>query len=958
MRRKLNVKLVAIVLAGLLVFGVGAHFLHAFQLRQNAYRLLERGDQALVHKDFDKALNSYAQYLTFVPGDVDTLQKYAEVLDVRADASERVELVLKMEQVLRAKPNQKALRMRLVHNLISLDRFNEAIDNLRKLQDSWADKAEISHMLGWCYDAIKNYPQAARSFEGAIRINPQQIRSYALLAEVQQDRMNDPDAAHKTMDDLVQANPDAYQAYLLRGRFLRRLGDDKAAASDLDAAYRLGPNQAEVLLEAADAARARGNWEEATRLLKNGMKRFPDNADFVRQIVSVEILAGKTDAAIENLRAGIQRAPRSYELAILLIDLLIDQKQFAEARAKIDELIKAGLKPTLPNYLKARLLIGADDLRAAIKLLEEVRQDLGPASEWSGRVNVLLGHCYRRIGEHEQELQAFRRAVRDEPTWGVASIELGSALLSNGRLDEGLQTLEPMRLALELPPGYWILLSRARLQRQIRKPASERRWEDVEEALTKADAAEPGIEAAIVRAEMLAARGDFDAARAVLEKARAQQVRKEWPKAALLSAAIFELQGQIPAAIEQYSRAVDLGDMPAARMAHFLELLVTRREFSKAETALTKFEQKQPLTRDLARLGADIAIGLRDNRYAALAVLRAEQAVPTPVRDYRDAVWLAHVYQAAGQTTKAEKVLRESLERDGHAPDVWVAWLEFLTRTNQRDKAAAEIDKMKRILPSARQPLALARCYEALWQSASAGKAFQSALAAAPDDVATLARAADFFRRADQAELAEKWYRRLLEPALLAPAEYVIPAHRHLAVLLAPRDRTQALGVLDQNKQTQGESGADQRVRWFIQSMTASARPDAIGKFEESLRQQPPTPDERLLLARMLESAGNVVAARDQLAEAVDEAPHEAYFLTPYIRVLIRAGDLDDAGRQLARLEGVEPGSSRASALRRHWSAPGSHSPFLVLTDFPAFHDDMPIRCQRSGSCRKRSARA
>ncbi len=988
MPSKLNVKLVAMVLAGLLVFGVSAHFLHAFQLRQNAYRLLQRGDKAALDKDYDKALRFYAQYLIFQPGNVDTLQKYAEALDVRAtDVGERVELVLKMEQVLRAKPNQQALRMRLVHNLIFLDRVGEAIDNLRKLQDSWADKAEILHMLGWCYDAVKNYPQAARCFEDAIRINLKQIRSYALLAEVQQDRLNDPDAAQKTMDDLVQANPDAYRAFLLRGRFLRQRGDEKAAVRDLEAAHRLGPNQAEVLLEIADSARARGNWEEASRLLKDGMKRFPDNADFVKQIVSVEILAGKPETAIENLRAGIKSSPRSNELAILLIDLLIDRKQYAEARAKIDELIKAGLKPTLPNYLKARLLIGAQDYRAALKLLEEVRQDLGPTSEWSGRVNVLLGYCYRQIGEHEQELQAFHRAVRDEPTWASAGIGLGSALWSNGRLEEALQTLEPMRTTAELPAGYWILLSRARLARQLGKPAQERRWDDVEEALTKAAAEPSNMESPILWAEMLAARNDLDAAQAVLDKAHAEHpqaiplwcaladlemrrkrfdraeqildratreqgdhlelrlarcrlwsaagdlsklalldqalpagftleqrallrrelaqtwtrlgqseraenawrtvaddlpkdtrsrfallelalqknqrdaarrwrdalraiegpdgwlwryadaailvqeahgqhgsleqarkkleeidlVRKDWPKAALLAAAIFELQGQYPAAIEQYSRVVESGDVPAASMARLLELLIRRREFSKAETELTRYEQKQPLSRDIARLGADIAIGMRDQRYAALAVRRAEQAVVMPMRDYRDAVWLAHIYQAAGDRAKAENLLRDCLEHDGQAPDVWVAWMEFLMTTNQGSKAAAEIDKMKRVVPMARQPLTLARCYEALRQSALADKAYRAALAAAPDDVATLARAADFFRWADRAELAENSYRRLVEPALLAPAEYAILARRHLAVLLAPRDRTQALAVLEQHKPSQGESVGDQR---------------------------------------------------------------------------------------------------------------------------------------------------
>ncbi len=1097
MRRKLNVKLVAIVLASLVLAAFSAHFLHAYQLRTNAYRLLERADKAVQDKDYDKALSCYGQYLAFVPDDADTVQNYAEALDVRASSiGERLALILKMEQVLRVKPNQLALRLRLVHNLIALDRIGEAVGHLRKLKDNASDKADILHMLGWCHDAQREYPEAASSFTEAIRINPRQIRSYALLAEVQQERLNDPDAAQKTMDDLVEANADTYQAYLLRGQFLRRRGDEKAAQSDLQTAYRLGPDQADAILELADAARACGNWEEAGRLLKDGMKRFPDNAAFVKQIVSVEILTGKTSAAIDHLRVGIKRAPQAHELAILMVDLLIDQKQYAEARARIAELVKAGLKPALPNYLKARLGIAHKEYREAIGLLEEVRQDLGAGSEWQGRVHALLGYCYRQIGDHEQELQAFRRAVQDEPTWAVAGIGLGAAQLSNGRIEEALQTLEPLRTAPGLPADYWFLLARARLNRQLRLPAAERRWDAVEEALAKAASAAPdSIEAAIARADLLAARSDFAAARAVLEQARTthpeaatlwyalaelearqdhfdraeqileqalqklgdrlelrlaqcrlwgargssdaltklagldqaipatfapeqrvqlqreiadtwyrlgkleraekgwhavahelpkdsrsrfalfelalqknqpdaarlmrdelrtiegangslwryadaailvheaharpgqldearkklddlEQVHKNSPKVALLTATTFELEGNQPAAIQQYIRALDLGDLPPARMARLLELLLLRREFTKAETELAKYEQMQPLTREIARLGAEAALGLRNERYALLAVQRAEQAVPAPVRDYRDAVWLARVYQAAAESAKAEKLLRESIERDGHAPEVWIAWSEFLMQTNQRDKADEAIAKMKSVLPANRQALTLARCYEALRQPAQAAKAYQDALAAAEEDIDTLAYAADFYRRADQVEFAEKSYRRLLDPALLAGADYAVPARRHLAVLLAPRDPMQALALLEQNKKAKGDSVADQRVRLFIQSLTPAARLDAVRKFEDSLRLQPPTPDERLLLARMLEAADSAGAARDQLAEAVDEAPLAPQYRAAYAGLLIRMGELDEAQRQLARLEQLEPGSARSAAVR------------------------------------------
>src|ERR1019366_1843762 len=172
---------------------------------------------------------------------------------------------------------------------------------------------------------------------------------------------------------------------------------------------------------------------------------------------------------------------------ILLIDLMIDQKHYKEAQAKIDDLVKAGLKPALPSYLRARICVARQEWSEGIKLLESARKALGAGSEWSSRVNALLGLSYRNVGDPEQELQAFRRAVRDEPIWMTANVGLSQALFANGRIEEASQTLEPLQSAKDLPAEYWILLSRARLYQQMRLPEAERRWNTVEEALAKAD---------------------------------------------------------------------------------------------------------------------------------------------------------------------------------------------------------------------------------------------------------------------------------------------------------------------------------------------------------------------------------------------------------------------------------------------------------------------------------------
>jgi cellulose synthase operon protein C len=1097
MKRRLNYKLVLSLLGGFAVAAIVVHFVHGYQLRRNAHRLLERAERALEEKKPEAALTYYAQYLGFVPDDADTVQKYARVLDTRVDTvADRVRLVLLMEQVLRVKPNEDDLRLRLVHHQITLDRMSEAIDNLKKLERSSHDRAEILHMLGWCQEVKKDYVQAGRSFEEAIRIKPTQLRTYPLLVEVLLDRLAQPDDAQKVIDDMLRDNSKSYQAHLIHARFERRRGNEREAERALAEAYRLAPDRAEVLLAVADAARVKGNWNESRRLLLDGMKRFPNHADFYRLLADVQLRTKRDDDALKVLQAGLTQTPASHELRVMLIDLLIDTQQYDAARTKIDELRKAELPPALPDYLTARLKVADMRWQEAIQLLEGVHQELGPVSDWTSRIQVLLGVCYRHLGDHEQELQAFRRAVDQEPGWATATFGLGEALLNNGRIEEAGLALEPLRTSADLPPGYWLLLSRARLQRQLRLPEQDREWHEIESALEQAAKEDAkGIAVSIVRAELHTARKDivgaknvletmqsrhpediaiwvaradlaarqgrFDDAEKILDQANQrkaiagsielrlaqcrlwglrgdhaklarlgeqrttlpsedrtrltreladtwyrlgvrneaeklwrdlasdlprdvrsrfallelalerkqsaaahswldalkkiegdqgwlwrygeaallvlesrgqrrhleearkklhdlEQHHKRWPRLPVLLGTIEELEGKYQQAIREYTRALDLGETQPRVLGRVVELLLDRREYSKAETEIAKYEQRRPLTRDLARLGAEAALGLRDPRYAKIALKRAEQAIDLPARDYRDALWIARVYDGAGESKKAETLLRQALVDAGHAPDVWIAWFDHLIHTNQREQALRDLEPMKKKLAPILVPFTLARAYEVLRFPDQADAAYQQALRDRPGDVTLLAHAADFYRRAERRDEARKWYERLLDPSSGAPANFTVRARREFAVLLADQGaRASAIEVLDRDRKARGDTVADERVRLYLHSLTDSAREGALGKFEDSLRLQPPTPEERVLYARMLEAAGYLAQARSQLAEAVAEQPVCVPFLIRYARILIRTEDLDEARRQLTRVEALEPGSARVRDLRR-----------------------------------------
>src|SRR5438128_2296883 len=134
MRRTLNVRFLIGSLAVLFLAGTLVHFTHAWQVRRNAGSLVERADQANQTGDLEQAIRYYRHYLVQEPEDFSTRAKLALILDLRAAGPSDWDQVVGMfRQVLDSDPGRNDLRMRLVHDLIRLQRFSEAIAHIETL---------------------------------------------------------------------------------------------------------------------------------------------------------------------------------------------------------------------------------------------------------------------------------------------------------------------------------------------------------------------------------------------------------------------------------------------------------------------------------------------------------------------------------------------------------------------------------------------------------------------------------------------------------------------------------------------------------------------------------------------------------------------------------------------------------------------------------------------------------
>jgi tetratricopeptide (TPR) repeat protein len=390
------------------------------------------------------------------------------------------------------------------------------------------------------------------------------------------------------------------------------------------------------------------------------------------------------------------------------------------------------------------------------------------------------------------------------------------------------------------------------------------------------------------------------------------------PQASLLAAKLDELEGQPGRAIAHYQSAFDHGERRPVAIRRLAELLVERRRFGEADRALRLLEEQSPPNKDLARLGADIALRLREYpRGVALARL----AVPRDTQDYRDSIWLGRVLASAGQTQEAVEVLRRCAGSFAGFAEPWIALAEVLARDGQWQRAEEVVAEVNKAVIPERRAAALARVYEAIDRGDLAGQQYEESARSPSDDFLLLRQAAAFHLRMDQPGRAEVYLRHLLEPKVGAPEEYTAWARRQLAFLLAvetgtPR-RNEALALVDQNLQERPNSQADVRARSLVQASRPDQYRDALRRFEASLKDLPASPGELLVLADLYGAAGEWGRAREQTLSLLALDGHNPQYLAHHVRSLLGDGRVEEAEIYLSQLERLQPRASRTMGLSK-----------------------------------------
>jgi tetratricopeptide (TPR) repeat protein len=537
MKTKINIRLVLSLIVTLAALGTSVHFLHAYQVRRSAAEILAQAIEAKEQKKFAEAAEYFGTYLGYRPEDLDAQARLGMVwAELAQTPRARVATFVYLDNVLRKEPNRNDVRLKVAELALSLGRYDEARKNLQTLLNNSPDNWEYKYLLGQCAEGafeenstVPDYATAAEWYDRAIVDRNDKVEIYERLAGVLR-HLNREDEAQETLEEMIAANPQSYEAYLVRSRDEKSRGvkepDAKAkkdlfdaAQKDMEQARKLAPDEARVLLAAAELAQLCEKKGDARKILKRGVDLHPKDIRFAQHLARLELADKRPKEALEIVRQSLKEKSSAAELWDTA-ELLIDMKEWDEAEKVIASIRQDTTVGSVAGYLDGRVLFGKERWLVASKKLDEVVPLLSRSQETAAslgkRAYVMLGDCYGRLGNTDQQLSAFRQAVKIDPSWEPARAGLASALAATGRADEALA--EYRKLSTELPEMQ-LAAARLLVVRNLRLPPTQRKWAELEVRLSemaKIDSLKE--DAVLLRAEMLAASDQLPTARKLLEE--------------------------------------------------------------------------------------------------------------------------------------------------------------------------------------------------------------------------------------------------------------------------------------------------------------------------------------------------------------------------------------------------------------------------------------------------------
>jgi tetratricopeptide (TPR) repeat protein len=296
-----------------------------------------------------------------------------------SNAQRYFEALAAAEVLATAAPQDRDVLYLIAANQRCLNRINDALATLQRLEQQHPRFSLLYQERGYCYVTLRDAPRAIDAFLRGVDINPALATSWSMLE-----------------------------------RLYRVTGDIRNAATAAERVSNLKHLAPEVVQ--AGSLFSDGELSAAGNILRAYLLKSGDDLEALRLLARIERQRGVLEDAELLLEAALKLAPNYLAARLDYVRVLIDRQKYFRAREEIDTLLK--LEPGNRDCLSlhAAACIGLGEHEPAIALYRQ----LLAASPGSADLHVSLGHALKTVGRHKEATESYQMAAAARPSFGDA----------------------------------------------------------------------------------------------------------------------------------------------------------------------------------------------------------------------------------------------------------------------------------------------------------------------------------------------------------------------------------------------------------------------------------------------------------------------------------------------------------------------------------------------------------
>jgi len=413
-------------------------FQHALKLEPNSTRTRNSiGNVFVAQGKFDLAEQEFRTVLRTAPANRDANYNLGLVLLTRGSPAKAI---LHFQRV---RPAKLETKFNLTRAYLQAGRTAEGLKSATELSSENKDNVQLHFTLGVLLAAEKQYPAAERELEKANALQPE---TFEILYNLGQAclRAGEYPKAELALNRTLKLKPDSPEALYLLAQVY---SDQKKSVDALDLlvrAHKLAPQNADIIFLLGRVSMGQNYFEDAIPLLESGLQIAPKRADLRAALGESYFMSGKTEKAIEEFKALIALEPSAGSYAFMGLSYR-HLGRFDEAKKYFQE----GLKL---------------DRRNASCLFN-------------------MGYIEERQGNHAAAETFFQGALKSNPDFSEALLELANLRMANKKFEDAAELLRRyVKVSRDPASGYYKL---AMVERSLHQTEAAQRDLSVFQTLSK-----------------------------------------------------------------------------------------------------------------------------------------------------------------------------------------------------------------------------------------------------------------------------------------------------------------------------------------------------------------------------------------------------------------------------------------------------------------------------------------